>query len=555
MTDALFEQHKNTLNEALKAIKSREFYSAYPEVPSGKIYGQDAKADGQKAFENRLNKDFSLNQPGTVGDVGAERSPYGFALNVKYPKVDVDVLFGAMNEAMASWRDAGIAVRTGICLEILKRLNERSFELGFSVMHTSGQGFVMAFQAGGPHAQDRGLEAVAYAYRAMRETDDKTLWVKPQGKHQPLSVEKTYRVAPKGLSLAIGCATFPTWNSYPGIFASLMCGNPVVVKPHPNAILPLAITVEVAQQVLREQGFAPHLVALLADEPEQPIAQTVALRDEVKLIDFTGSNAFGTWLEQNARQARVYSEKAGVNAIVIDSCDNLKAVVNNLVFSLCLYSGQMCTTPQNLFIPQSGITTADGHVSFDDVAKALAEGIEKFLSDPARAAEVLGCIQSPDTLARIERARALGEVVLDSKAYGNEVFEQAKVYSPILIKADAQNEQVWMQEQFGPIAFLIATQDTAHSLALAKMATQSKGAITWGVYSTDEAVLSQAENAALDACVALSCNLTQGLFVNQSAAFSDFHGTGGNPAASASLTDGAFIAGRFSMVQSRRHSQ
>ena len=27
-------------------------------------------------------------------------------------------------------------------------------------MHTTGQGFVMAFQAGGPHAQDRGLEAV-----------------------------------------------------------------------------------------------------------------------------------------------------------------------------------------------------------------------------------------------------------------------------------------------------------------------------------------------------------------------------------------------------------
>ncbi|MCK7473686.1 MAG: hypothetical protein MZV49_09440 [Rhodopseudomonas palustris] len=26
---------------------------------------------------------------------------------------------------------------------------------------------MMAFQAGGPHAQDRGLEAVAYAYREM----------------------------------------------------------------------------------------------------------------------------------------------------------------------------------------------------------------------------------------------------------------------------------------------------------------------------------------------------------------------------------------------------
>ena len=49
-------------------------------------------------------------------------------------------------------------------MEILARLNARSFEIANAVMHTSGQAFVMAFQAGGPHAQDRALEAVAYAY-------------------------------------------------------------------------------------------------------------------------------------------------------------------------------------------------------------------------------------------------------------------------------------------------------------------------------------------------------------------------------------------------------
>ena len=59
--------------------------------------------------------------------------------------------------------------------------------------------------------------------------------------------------------------------------------------------------------------------------------------------------------------------------------------------------------------------------------------------------------------------------------------------------------------------------------------------------------------AALDAGVALSENLLGGVFVNQSAAFSDFHGTGANPAANASYTDGAYVASRFRIVQSRRH--
>jgi hypothetical protein len=51
----------------------------------------------------------------------------------------------------------------------------------------------------------------------------------------------------------------------------------------------------------------------------------------------------------------------------------------------------------------------------------------------------------------------------------------------------------------------------------------------------------------------LSINLTGGVFVNQSAAFSDYHGTGANPAANAALTDSAFVARRFTVVQHRRH--
>ena len=65
-------------------------------------------------------------------------------------------------------------------------------------------------------------------------------------------------------------------------------------------------------------------------------------------------------------------------------------------------------------------------------------------------------------------------------------------------------------------------------------------------------MLDAVEGAALDVGVHLSGNLTGGVFVNQSAAFSDFHGSGANPAANAALTDGAYVANRFRIVQSRR---
>ncbi|HRF74516.1 MAG TPA: phenylacetic acid degradation protein PaaN, partial [Accumulibacter sp.] len=51
----------------------------------------------------------------------------------------------------------------------------------------------------------------------------------------------------------------------------------------------------------------------------------------------------------------------------------------------------------------------------------------------------------------------------------------------------------------------------------------------------------------------LSINLTGGSFVNQSSAFSDYHGTGGNPAANGSYADAAFVANRFRVVQRRYH--
>jgi hypothetical protein len=73
------------------------------------------------------------------------------------------------------------------------------------------------------------------------------------------------------------------------------------------------------------------------------------------------------------------------------------------------------------------------------------------------------------------------------------------------------------------------------------------------VYSTRDEVIRQAIDVAEDAGVALSINLTGGVFVNQSAAFSDFHGTGANPAANAALTDAAYVANRFRVVQHRRH--
>ena len=553
MSYPLFERHKALLEQALKAIAERGYWSAFPESPSPKVYGEGAAEAGKGAFDALQNKPFPLALPGADGTVGAERSPYGFPLGITYPKVGLDALFAAIAKAEPAWRKTGPEAWVGVSLEILARINKRSFEIAHAVMHTTGQAFVMAFQAAGPHAQDRGLEAVAYAWEEMRRVPAKAYWEKPQGKNEPLKMEKHYRIVPRGVGLVIGCNTFPTWNGYPGMFASLATGNAVVVKPHPNAILPLAISVQIAREVLAEAGFDPNIVTLVAHAAGDDTAQKLALRPEVRLIDFTGSSVNGEWLEQNARQAQVYTEKAGVNQIVVDSADDIKSVARNVAFSLALYTGQMCTAPQNIYVPRGGIDTAAGHLSFDQVAQALTESVQKLLGDPARAVEILGAVVNDGVAQRIDAARALGPVLLDSQAIVHPQFKDARVRTPLIVKLDAKDDAKYLKEWFGPIAFVIATDGTGESLDIARRAVVEHGALTLSLYSTSTGVIDEAVAAAEGAGVALSINLTGGVFVNQSAAFSDYHGTGANPAANAALTDAAFVASRFRVVQHRMH--
>ncbi len=548
-----FQTHQPTLENALEAISKRDFWSPYPEVASGKIYGESAKEDGIAAFKARLGKTFDL--PGHPSDrppVGAEASPYGTALDIKYPGISTDLLIKTATAAAADWAASSIEDRIGVCMEILHRLNAASFEMSHAVSQTTGQAFMMAFQAGGPHAQDRGLEAVAYAYAEMTRTPATAVWTKPQGKHDPIVMEKAYRVVPRGVALTIGCATFPTWNGYPGIFASLATGNPVIVKPHPNAILPLALTVEIGRKVLEEAGFDPNILLLAADEPGAEITKDLVTDPAVKIVDFTGSNAFGAWVRDNAGAgAQVYTEEAGVNSIVVASTDNFRGMCSNIAFSLSLYSGQMCTAPQNIYVPNSGIETDVGHKSFDEVAEGIKTAVDKLLSDPDRTAGICGAISNAAITERVAETATMANVLRPSQKI--ESLPDARTATPMLLVVDDNETEIHHQERFGPISFVVRVKDVTQGIESAATLAASKGAITASIYATDEATLNTAADAFAAAGVGLSCNLTAGIFVNQSAAFSDYHVTGANPAGNACLTDAAFVANRFRIAAVRWH--
>jgi len=549
----LYETHHELLDRAVEAARVRDYWSAYPESPSKSVYGEDAAPAGERAFTALLGKPFPIEVPAATGTVTTERSPYGIELGVSYPKADPLALVAAARAATPAWRAAGPQGRAGVAAEILRRINARSFEMAHAVQHTTGQAFVMAFQAGGPNAQDRGLEAVACALAEQTRLPGAAIWSKRQRGGDPLRLRTTSTVVGRGVALVIGCTTFPTWNGYPGLFASLVTGNPVIVKPHPGAVLPLAITVQVAREVLAEAGQDPNLVTLAAEEPGDGIAATLATHPDVRIVDFTGSSEFGNWLEANARQAVVYTEKSGLNTVIVDSTDDYRGLLRNLAFSLSLYSGQMCTAPQNLLVSSGGIETDQGHRSAEEFGADLAGALDKLLGDPRRAAGTLGAIVNDGVLSRLTEAGTATHVVRPSAAVPDEQYPQATIRTPAIVRLDAADEKVYTREWFGPVSFLVTTDSTQHSLRLFTETVRGHGALTASVYSRSPEVIEAAREAALDAGVHLAENFTGGVFVNQTAAFSDLHGAGANPAATTSLTDAQFVTGRFFTLQSRHH--
>lgn len=546
---ALIARHAPTLASAIDAVETRKSWSPYSDSPSTKIHGPDKPGAGKAAFEARLGTTFDLGQPGVVGEVGEEVSPFTQKpLGILYPKSDPEALVAAAVGAMGDWREADLELRIALCLEMAARLYDRNFEMAHAVMHVAGQSYTQAFSGSGPNALDRGVEALAYAAKAMRDVAPSATWRRTFAGEQ-VTLEKTYVLVPRGVGLVICCASFPTWNAYPAMFASLATGNPVIVKPHPIAILPMAIVVETSRAVLAEFGFDPNLVTLAVDTLTDPVAQTLVDDPRVQIIDFTGSPRYGGYLERTVVGKQLFTETAGVNTVVIESVADLNAVARAVARSSSLFSAQMCTSPQVIYIAPD---------LFEPMSAAIVEQIDAIASDPAQAAGIMGAIQGEVSLTVVAEARAAvtdlaGVRTLREPApYAHPQFPDARTLTPLVIAVeDGQHVDLYAEERFGPVLFLVR-KDAGEAVMEATWLARTKGSISSYLYSTDEEFIDSATPAYEAAGANLSINLTGAMWINFAAAYSDYHVTGLNPAGNACLADLAFVASRFRIVQRRR---
>ena len=538
------------LEQAIAANHERDGYVPFTPSPSARLHPDGAPGMGEARFHALLGQRFDMGQPGTVSWVGNEVSPWTREpLGITYARPDADALVQAMHTAWPGWRALSPDERVSICERILDAWSADVFANAHATMHTTGQAFMLAFAGSGASSLDRGLEALAMAASQMRAVPRYAKFSRTFGRGEPVVLDKQYTLVPVGIALVFSCGSYPAWNAYPAILANLATGNPVVLKPHPDTILPMAMAVQTARDVLADAGLDPNVITLAPDTWDDPIAAAFLDRPDVRIIDFTGGQRYGEHLASTYAHKQVYTETAGTNSVVIHSVDDVDAVCRALATGLCLFSGQMCTTPQNLWLSADGVMTSEGRLAPMDFVARLSHAVDAVVANQGTA--VCGALHIDRTLDDIEHASHGGQVLRPSTPVPDAEHERARTASPLLVAVDPAHRAVVQREHFGPIAFVLVAPTWDEALAGATSDAQTFGAIASYGYSTDPLVIRDIEQAYLAAGASVGINLVRQAPMNFTAAFSDFHVTGTGPAGTACLTDAAFVARRFRIVQSK----
>ncbi|HEX7158096.1 MAG TPA: aldehyde dehydrogenase (NADP(+)) [Edaphobacter sp.] len=167
---------------------------------------------------------------------------------------------------------------------------------------------------------------------------------------------------PIGPVVVFGASNFPLAFSVAGgdTASALAAGNPIIVKAHPAHPGTSEIAGRAIQQAIHAQGLPAGTFSLLFDAGIE-IGRALVQHPLVKAVAFTGSSAAGQALMQLAARRPepipCFTEMGSTNPLFIlpgAMRDRAAALAQGLQTSFTLGSGQFCTKPGLVFVPDSG---------------------------------------------------------------------------------------------------------------------------------------------------------------------------------------------------------
>jgi 2,5-dioxopentanoate dehydrogenase len=284
---------------------------------------------------------------------------------------------------------------------------------------------------------------------------------------------------PLGPVVVFGASNFPLAFSVAGgdTASALAAGNPVIVKAHPahpgtSELAGLAI-----RESVRACGLPEGVFSLLFDSGLD-VGTRLVQHPLVKAVGFTGSVAGGRALMDlvAARPEPIpcYAEMGSVNPVFIlpgALKERVADIAAGLHTSFTLGSGQFCTKPGLVFLPQQGETRN----FVDDLSERVSKTPAQVMLTNAIARRYSSAIE----------ARRSGKSAPAIAQSGNSTVAAAACAEPVLFGTDVTaflEHDDLSEEVFGPSTLLIEYKSHDEVLAAA---SQLKGHLTATLHGTE----------------------------------------------------------------------
>ena len=249
---------------------------------------------------------------------------------------------------------------------------------------------------------------------------------------------------PLGPVAVFGASNFPLAFSVPGgdTASALAGGNPVIVKAHPAHPGTSQLAAEAIHAAVRACGLPEGVFAILFDAGIE-VGVALVKQPAIKAVAFTGSASGGQALMKLAAERPepipCYAEMGSTNPLFVlpgAMRERGAALAQGLQGSFTLGSGQFCTKPGLVFVPEegsgafldqlrAGVSTLGGHgMLTPGIAGRYAQGVQGRLQS-GRAEWLAGQQSAPEGSGAVASAAVFSvplAAFLENKALEEEIF-------------------------------------------------------------------------------------------------------------------------------------
>lgn len=272
----------------------------------------------------------------------------------------------------------------------------------------------------------------------------------------------------------------PSWK----VFAALICGNTVVLKPSSDAPL---CAVRLAE-VLQEAGLPPGVLNVVMGRGEA-VGEALALHPEVAGLSFTGSCAVGESLERKASELHrpIAVELGGKNAILIMDDADLDLAIEGVLWGGFGTTGQRCTAASRIIVHENIHDAFLERLTRAALSLRLGDGLEKStdvgpLINQKGLSKVLNYIR----IGQEEGAHLhCGGVRAEQPLLSDGFFVEPTVFSSV-----TPDMRIAQEEIFGPVVAVMRCGSFEEGVA---MVNGSRYGLSASIYTRDVNLAARAE--------------------------------------------------------------